>query len=149
MSTGTYIGEVAEGAGVSVQTVRYYERLGLLPVPQRRDSGYRVYGLETVERLRFIHQAQAAGFRLEEIKEILRMKYSGQSPCECVRELLGRRLEEVQRQMNELARFRRQLRETLKRSRRLPHLPHSASAICPILENRPIRRRKKKGGEKR
>lgn len=149
MSERAFVGKVAQTAGVSVQTVRYYERLGLLPAPQRTDSGYRVYGSDSVERLRFIRQAQIAGFRLEEIKEIMRMKYAGQSPCECVRGLLDRKLQEVERQMNELTRFRRQLRETLKRSRRLPHLPHRASAICPILENRPIQKRKKRGGEKR
>lgn len=137
MGTHNFIGNVAGLAGVSVQTVRYYERLGLLPAAQRTESGYRVYSPQTVERLQFIRQAQAAGFRLDEIREILRLKYAGQSPCDCVRGLLERKLKEVERQMAELARFRRELRQTLKSSQELRRLPHSASAICPIIQRAP------------
>ncbi|MFQ5662976.1 MAG: heavy metal-responsive transcriptional regulator [Terriglobia bacterium] len=143
----TFIGRLARAAGVNVQTVRYYERLGLLPPAGRSAAHYRLYSSETLERLRFIRQAQAAGFRLQEIKEILRLKYTGRSPCNCVRDLLQRRLEQVEREIAALGRFRRGLRQTLKRSQRLPRLPHSASAICPIIEVQPSR--KKKGGEKR
>ena len=149
MSTTAFIGQVARRAGVSVHTVRYYEHLGLLPQVQRTTSGYRVYSPETFERLRFIRKAQALGFRLDEIKEILRLKYAAQSPCNCVRGLLRRKLEQVEREMAELVRFRRQLREILKRSQKLPRLPHSASAICPIIQSRPLQKTKKKGGEKR
>ncbi|MBI2956604.1 MAG: heavy metal-responsive transcriptional regulator [Acidobacteria bacterium] len=133
------IGQLARAAGVSVHTVRYYERLGLLPPPLRRDSGYRVYSPATLERLRFIRQAQAAGLRLDEIREVLRLKYAGQSPCDCVRALLQQKLVEVEREMAELRRFRRELHAALKRSQKLPRLPHRASAICPILESAPRR----------
>lgn len=93
MTNRTFIGKVAAMAGVSVQTVRYYERLGLLPPAQRTESGYRVYSAHSAERLRFIGQAQAVGLRLDEIREILRIKYVGQSPCDCVRGLLERKLD--------------------------------------------------------
>ena len=129
-----FIGEVARAARVSVHTVRYYERLGLLPAAQRTEAGYRVYSAEAAERLRFIQQAQALGFSLGEIKEILRLRYTRQSPCECVRGLLARKLEEVEKRMGELHRFRRLLHRTLARSRTLPRLPHEASALCPIIE---------------
>ncbi len=148
MSDASFIGEVAQAAGVSVQTVRYYERLGLLPPAQRTDSRYRVFGPGTVDQLRFIRQAQAAGFQLDEIKEILRLKYAGQSPCNCVRELLEQKLDQVEREMAELASFRRELRKTLKRSRNLPRLPHSASIICPIIQIQPSSGRKRKELEK-
>ncbi len=147
MSAQLFTGKVAQAAGLSVQAVRYYERLGLLPPAERTAGGYRAYRPEAVERLRFIRQAQAAGFRLKEIREILRMKFAGQSPCECVRTMLQRKLEQVEREMAELARFRRELRETLKRSRKLPRLPHSASAICPMIESMPPVGNK--GGKKR
>lgn len=149
MGTHNFIGNVAGLAGVSVQTVRYYERLGLLPAAQRTESGYRVYSPQTVERLQFIRQAQAAGFRLDEIREILRLKYAGQSPCDCVRGLLERKLKEVERQMAELVRFRQELRQTLKSSQKFPRLPHRASAICPIIETLPSSQRKRKGVERR
>lgn len=147
MGKSFYIGKVAQAAAVDVQTVRYYERLGLLPAAERTATGYRVYLPETVERLRFIRQAQAVGFRLDEIREILRIKYMGQSPCNCVRDTLRRKLKEVEEQMAELARFRKQLRATLQRAQRLPSLPHRATAICPLIEG--ISRVKKKGGKKR
>lgn len=149
MSQGTFIGQLARAAGINVQTVRYYERLGLLPRPQRTAAGYRVYPSETTFRLRFIKQAQALGFSLEEVKEILRLKYDGRSPCECVRGLLEGKLKRVEREMATLVSFRRELRKTLARSKRLPHLPHSASAICPIIQIQPSTRNKRKGGESR
>ena len=130
-----FIGAVARAAGVSVHTVRFYECLGLLPVAQRTETGYRVYEQPVIERVRFIREAQALGFSLAEIKEILRMKYAGQSPCRCVRGLLEKRLEQMERQIASLVRFRRELRQTLKKARRLPRLAHNASAICPIIES--------------
>ncbi len=147
MPAKSFIGKVAAAAGLSVQAVRYYERRGLLPPAERTPSGYRVYPPEVAERLRFIRQAQAVGFRLGEIREILRMKYAGQSPCDCVREMLQRKLDQVEEQMAALARFRRQLQRTLQRARALPRLPHQASAICPLIES--LSSVSQKGGEKR
>lgn len=72
MSTLT-IGQVARQAGVGVETIRYYEREGLLEEPDRRDSGYREYGRGVIDRLRFIKNAQGLGFTLKEIKELLRI----------------------------------------------------------------------------
>jgi len=135
MSTQLFIGKVAKAAGVSVQAVRYYERLGLMPPAQRTESGYRVYPREILERLRFIRQAQAVGLRLEEIREILRIKYAGKSPCNCVRDMLQEKLKELEEQLAGLASFRKQLRRTLQEGRSLPRLPHRASAICPLIEN--------------
>lgn len=136
MKPTNFIGAVARAAGVSVHTLRYYERLGLLPPPQRTRAGYRVYERPTVDRLRFIQQAQALGFSLAEIKEIVRLKYSGQSPCACVRRRLRQRLDEVEQEMKRLRKVRREVRACLERSRALPRLPHAASSICPIIENR-------------
>lgn len=134
MEEKSFIGGVAKAAGVSVQAVRYYERLGLLPAAHRTATGYRVYGPESLDRLRFIGQAQALGFSLDEIREILRLRYEGRSPCECVRNLLQKRLETIENQIKQLVEFRQDLRRTLARSKRLPHLPHKASAICPLIQ---------------
>ncbi|MCI0724368.1 MAG: heavy metal-responsive transcriptional regulator [Acidobacteria bacterium] len=131
------IGRVARAARVSVQTIRYYERLGLLAPARRTANGYRADRPEATERLAFIKHAQALGFSLDEIKAILRLKYAGQSPCECVRKLLEDKLGRVERQIAELRRFRVELRKTLVRARRLPRLPHSASVICPIIHKAP------------
>ncbi|MBI4479760.1 MAG: heavy metal-responsive transcriptional regulator [Acidobacteria bacterium] len=145
MAKANFIGVVARATGVSIHTVRYYERLGLLPPPQRTQSGYRVYGHTAEERLHFIRQAQALGFSLAEIKEIVRLKYSRQSPCNCVRGLLKQKLKQVERQMKELAQFRRALEAALNRSERLPRLPHTASGICPIIETAGASRQSRSG----
>ena len=74
------IGELAHGAGVSVETVRFYEREGLLPAPPRRGSGYREYPPDTLARLRFIRHAKELGFSLPEIQELLSLR-STEAPC--------------------------------------------------------------------
>ena len=102
-----YIRDVAASAGLTPQAIRFYEQLGLIEKPQRTSGGYRVYSAETVERIRFIKDAQRLGFSLDEIREILRLKYSGQSPCECVRRMLSRKLKELRdkiRQMDQVQR---------------------------------------------
>ena len=68
------IGEVAQRAGVNVQTLRYYERRGLLPTPMRRPSGYREYLLETVVLVRFIKRAQHLGFSLQDVEELIGLR---------------------------------------------------------------------------
>jgi MerR family copper efflux transcriptional regulator len=81
--TITYtIGQLAEQAGVKVATLRYYERRGLLPEPPRRDSGYREYGEENVARIDFIKNAQALGFSLKEIQELLKLRVDPTTTCE-------------------------------------------------------------------
>lgn len=145
MSAGARIGAVARAAGVNVQTVRYYERRGLLPAAPRTPSGYRLYSPEALARLRFIKQAQALGFSLKEIHEVLRLRYECQSPCQCVRGLLEAKLERVERQMGEMRRFRRELKKTLAYVRRLPRAPHRLSAICPIIESQGTKRTNHRG----
>ena len=75
------IGQVAAEAGVGVQTLHYYERLGMLPKPDRSAANYRLYSPEAVRRVRFIKKAQALGLTLEETKEILDLKDHGREPC--------------------------------------------------------------------
>lgn len=147
MKETAFIGRVAKAGGVSVQALRYYERIGLLPAAHRTPAGYRIYGPQSVDRLRFIRQAQALGFSLDEIKEILRLRYEGQSPCTCVSKLLGQKLEKIEHEIRQLVRFRHDLRKTFERSKKLPHLPHTASSICPLIQIKtaPARRERKEG----
>jgi len=79
------IGRIAKLAEVNIETIRYYERRGLLPEPPRTESGYRLYGAESVARLRFIKQAQALGFTLEEIGEMLALRVDAETSCDQVR----------------------------------------------------------------
>lgn len=108
------IGEVARESGVGVETLRFYERRGLLGRPRRTGANYRVYDASVLERLAFIRRAQAVGFTLDEVSEILSESEGGRSPCRHVREAARRKLEELDRRLAELRRYRRELGRTLK-----------------------------------
>ena len=128
------IGEVANDVGVTVQTVRFYERRGLMPPPSRRESGYREYGEADVRRLEFIRHAKALGFSLEEIREILRMRERGQCPCTDVTKMAEQHLASADAEIRRLQRFRRELRQALTVWKQKPTRSLSAGAICVLIE---------------
>jgi len=103
------VGQVASDAGVSVQTLHYYERLGLLPKPKRSAANYRLYSPEAVRRVRFIKKAQALGITLEETKQILDLKDHGREPCRKVAELGEKHLQEVNARLTQLHAYQRAL----------------------------------------
>ena len=103
------IGQVARRAGVGVETVRFYEREGLLEEPARRASGYRQYSQGAVVRIRFIKRAQQLGFSLKEILELLTLRVDGRTSCELVKERAAAKLAEVEQKMVELQRMRQAL----------------------------------------
>ena len=103
------IGEAGKRAGVSAPTIRYYEEIGLLSSPARTESGYRRYTESTIEELRFIRKAQALGFSLEEIGEILQLSRSGKGPCSHVLTLAHRHLAAVDERIRRLQEFRKRL----------------------------------------
>jgi DNA-binding transcriptional MerR regulator len=107
------IGEVANASGVGVETLRFYERRGLLGRPRRTGSNYRVYGPSVLDRLAFIRRAQAVGFTLDEIGEILAESAEGRRPCRHVREMARRKLADLDRRLAELRRYRTELARTL------------------------------------
>lgn len=103
------IGQVARLSGVGVETVRFYEREGLLEEPARRASGYRQYSQDAVTQIRFIKRAQQLGFSLKEIQELLTLRVDGQTSCEQVKERAAAKLAEVEQKMGELQRMRQAL----------------------------------------
>ncbi|HVF49529.1 MAG TPA: MerR family transcriptional regulator [Pyrinomonadaceae bacterium] len=108
------IGEVARETGVGVETLRFYERRGLLGRPSRTEAGYRIYDASVLEQIAFIKRAQAIGFSLDEISEILRESASGRLPCREVREMARRKLLELEERLKELRRYRDELARTLR-----------------------------------
>lgn len=96
------IGQLAKRAGVNLETIRYYERRGLLPEPPRRESGYRAYPLESMARIRFIKSAQALGFTLEEINHLLSLRVNAETSCEQVRIQAEQKLVEVTQKIQAL-----------------------------------------------
>ena|SRR6266496_1824563 len=128
------IGELAKRSAVTVQTVRFYERLRLLPEPQRKNSGYRVYSEPDLKRLRFVRQAKSLGFSLDEIREILRMRERGHCPCGDVVNIAQRHLRTVEAQITQLSKFRDGLREAVNRWKRSGKQTISANTICVLIE---------------
>lgn len=106
---GLLIGELAERTGTTAPAIRYYESVGLLTPPPRSPSGYRCYPERIVEELRFIKKAQALGFSLEEISEILRLSRSGSAPCSLVLSLGRQHLAAVEERIRQLQKFKGQL----------------------------------------
>ena len=100
------IGELADAAGVTPDTIRYYERAGLLPAPDRTTSGYRAYDSGAVDRLRFIQGGQRLGLRLADIRDLLAVRDTGTCPCEPAEDLLTRRLAEVDAEVARLTALR-------------------------------------------
>lgn len=105
------IGEVANAAGVNVQTVRYYERRGLVAAERRTDAGYRQFGGDAVARLRFIRHAQALGFSLKEIKELLALRVRNHSACGRVEARTREKIADVERRLRDLRRMKRTLEQ--------------------------------------
>lgn len=130
-SAALKIGEVARMSGVGIETLRFYERSGLLGRPGRTESGYRLYDREALERLDFIKRAQVLGFSLDEIKQIIAEKQAGESPCEAVRDIVRTRLQELDEHMREMRRYRNELAATLAEwDKRGPVKGH----ICGLIE---------------
>jgi DNA-binding transcriptional MerR regulator len=96
------IGELADAAGVPTRTIRFYERRGLLADPRRAPNGYRVYGAATLDRLRFIRTAQAAGLTLAEVRSITDIRDDGITPCTHVEALLETKLAELEHELEHL-----------------------------------------------
>ena len=125
------IGEVSKRSGVGVEALRFYEKSGLLDRPSRTFSGYRVYSADVLERLAFIKQAQALGFSLDEIRRIVEDARRGESPCDEVREIVRRRLSELDERLRELHRYRDELRHTLAEWDEVGRAP---GHICGLIE---------------
>ncbi len=141
---GLLIGEVTARSGVSRKALRLYEATGILPAPRRTAAHYRVYGRDVLPFLAFVRQAQRLGFRLGEIRELVAIKRSGRVPCPHVRELVRRKLADLDTALADLSQVRQGLRRLLRswRSQRL-----RGAVICPHIErsNRPTKGGKRNG----
>lgn len=127
------IGELAESAGTTTKTLRFYEESGLLPPAERTPAGYRDYGLEAVDRVDFIHRGQAAGLTLAQIRQILGIRDAGQPPCEHVRDLLGDRLADLDVQLERLLALRGTIAELREQAERLAPETCTDTQICRYL----------------
>ena len=104
------IGQLAESSGVGIETLRFYEREGLIEPPARTRSGYRNYDPSAVTRLNFIRRAQALGFSLKEIRELINLHYRPDTDCSDIKDVAEAKLDAVQQKIADLE----QMRDTLK-----------------------------------
>lgn len=130
MQNNVRIGEVAERSGVSIDTVRYYERRNLLPPAPRTAGGYRIFTSETIDRVVFIKQSQELGFSLDEIATLL--STNGPTECRSVRDLLDAKLTELNARLKSMHEFHDKLTRYLAECEEELQ-KHPDSAECPVV----------------
>ncbi len=114
--TGLQIGELSRRTGCHIETIRYYERIGLLPAPQRSTARYRLYDTGDIKRLAFVRRARELGFTLDEVRKLLALSAKdGRSACAEVRELAADHLAEVQAKIADLQKMERVLADAVQR----------------------------------
>jgi len=131
------IGIVAKKIGLSVDAIRFYERNALLPRAARTEGGFRQYGESDVETLAFIRRVQGLGFKLSEIRALLRLRGNRVQPCAPVRRRLQEKLADVQRKLSDLHRLEHELRLALRSCNKELR---KRSAHCPILQETKTRK---------
>ena len=128
------IGRLAKLSGVRPDTIRFYERNGLLPKPSRTASGYRVYDAAALNQMRFIRKAQSLGFSLDEIRRIMNLRGQGRKTCQCVIAMAEATLSETETKLKELSKFKEALTRNLVRWKRKRGGPMAAE-FCVLIEN--------------
>ncbi len=127
--TQNTIGKVAQRAGVGVETVRFYERRGLVPQPARPANGFRIYPDDVIDRIRFIRHAKVMGFTLAEIHDLLSLRVAPRSNCTTIRQRVDEKLTQVEAKIAGLKKIKRQLQRLVTScDTRTP------TDDCPVLE---------------
>ena len=126
-----FVGQIAEEVGINVETIRYYEKLKLLPKPKRKESRYRVYDETDLKRLSFIKRAKELGFTLKEIKELFGLKIDSDARCGDVKHLTEHKLKDVDNRISDLKKIRHVLVKLITQCVN----EEVSSDECPILES--------------
>ena len=148
MNGGLKIGELADRTGVTAKAIRFYERRRILPPAKRAANGYRLYGDDAVEVLRFVKQAAGLGLTLAEIKDIIAIRQGGQAPCVHVHRLLRDKAVDLDRKLKDLLEVRQRIRQSLtawknSRSRRATVCAHIERAAPSLRSNGTSTRRRR------
>ena len=122
------IGTLSKGTGCKVETIRYYERSGLLPAPARSPGGYRLYGAEHLKRLAFVRRARALGFSIDEVRRLLELADHHRRPCAGARRVAASHLDDVRARLADLRAMERVLKETVARC------GQGTGPHCPLIE---------------
>jgi MerR family mercuric resistance operon transcriptional regulator len=122
------IGRLSKHTGTNIETIRYYERVGLLPASARSSGGYRLYGTDQLKRLNFIRRARALGFSLAEVRKLLTLADQKRRPCAEVRVVAAAHLEDVKGKIADLRQMERVLKETVARCEA------GSGSHCPMID---------------
>jgi Hg(II)-responsive transcriptional regulator len=117
MQASLSIGDLARATGAKVETIRYYERIGVLPAPGRTAGNYRAYTQEHLARLSFIRRGRELGFHLGQIEALLKLSDQTSAPCAEVHEIASAHLEEIDRKIADLQALRRELKDVVGKCR--------------------------------
>jgi DNA-binding transcriptional MerR regulator len=134
-SRRVFIGEIAKRAGLSVDTVRFYEKQHLLKPPPRTQAGYRLYGAEELRTLRFITRAQKLGFSLQEIRQLVYIQRCPAEVCEKTSRLIDEKLFHVREKIKQLCEIESSLENALGKCSRKLKAPRRSSQDCPVLND--------------
>lgn len=141
MEEGLLIGELSRRVNLPPQTIRYYERLGLLDPPKRTASQYRIYSSEDEQRLRFIQQAKRFGLSLDEIKRLIEIRTEGVAPCADLETMVKQHLNKLDQHIQEMLALRQELAQRYERIESFLSNPSAASIedscnsrICQLIE---------------
>ena len=135
MNDKLLIGQLARLAGVKPDSVRFYERNGLLPKPARAANGYRAYDEAALKRLRFIKKAQSLGFTLDEVRRILSLRGQGSATCRSVLAIAEATLAETETKLRDLQKFRDSLAANVRQWKTLPARRKCAAQFCDLIES--------------
>ncbi len=122
------IGALSKHTGTNVETIRYYERVRLLPAPARSAGGYRLYGTAHLKRLSFIRRARVLGFSLKEVRTLLRLADERRRPCAEVRVVAEAHLDDIRAKIGDLKAMERVLKETVARCAK------GTGSHCPVID---------------
>jgi MerR family transcriptional regulator, mercuric resistance operon regulatory protein len=125
---GMAIGELSRLCGVNIETIRYYEKIKMLPAPLRTEAGHRVYGPKETRILVFIRRGRELGFTLDQIRALLNLSGPGRASCAEVREIAKHHIEDISAKINDLAKLKRLLRKTVAQC------SGGKAPDCPVLD---------------
>ena len=128
------IGNLSKKTGVGTEAIRYHERIGLIPKPQRAENGYRVYSEEDSERLSFIRRARVLDFTLDEIDEILAFRERNEAPCSHVMTVMERRIDEIETRIRDLQNMRDEISRLYVVGKQLPEDVQMRSCVCHLIQ---------------
>lgn len=124
------VGALADKAGINLETVRYYEKIGLMPKPKRKESRYRFYDESDLTRLKFIVRAKELGFTLKEISELLDLRIESKATCGDIKKIAGHKIQNVKQKIKDLQNIKKVLTKLIRQCVN----EELSSEECPILE---------------